>query len=422
MSRSDYRRYMPTPETAKARGETARQHAANMAKIPLIQNILAGWQEMFNEPFKGLTTDGTIIPNLFKLAPESAPVEPAIIAANHLLSELSEEQKTAAVFDLHSKQWRNWQNTEIYLEDYGLRLAEVSDTVREAILEIMRASLSASGFDKTRGVMKLNGFLGELVKSPAILGEFSYLFNLFGTPSSSEPWGWQIFGHHLALNCVFIGGQMTVTPTFMGGEPCMADTGPLTGLSIFDDEERLGLELMRSFSADQQAQASMANSMVGGDLPEGRRIHHDGLHLGGAYCDNRIVPYEGLRGDDFSKLQRRNLLDLIEEYLGTLPAGPLAARMSDVERHFAETHFCWIGPRELDSAFYYRIQSPVTLIEFDHHAGVFLTNPTPMNFHVHTLVRTPNGNDFGVDLIRQHYENAPHHKKHPGGHHFHGEE
>jgi len=50
------------------------------------------------------------------------------------------------------------------------------------------------------------------------------------------------------------------------------------------------------------------------------------------------------------------------------------------------------------------------LIEFDHHAGVFLNNDEPQDFHIHTLVRTPNGNDYGIDLIRQHYKNSPHHK------------
>ena len=34
------------------------------------------------------------------------------------------------------------------------------------------------------------------------------------------------------------------------------------------------------------------------------------------------------------------------------------------------------------------------MIEFDNHAGVYLTNEEPANFHVHTLVRTPNGNDY----------------------------
>ena len=198
----------------------------------------------------------------------------------------------------------------------------------------------------------------------------------------------------------------------MGGEPCNVDEGPHKGLSIFDDEERCGLELMRSFSKKQKAQALVAHSMVGGDLPEGRRVQHDGLHLGGAYCDNRIVPYEGLSGVDFTIPQRNKLLGLIAEYLVTLPKGPFETKMEDVEDHFKDTHFCWIGGQEEKQSFYYRIQSPVTLIEFDHHAGVFLNNTKPQDFHIHTLVRTPNGNDYGVDLIRQHYENSPHHKDH----------
>jgi hypothetical protein len=63
-----------------------------------------------------------------------------------------------------------------------------------------------------------------------------------------------------------------------------------------------------------------------------------------------------------------------------------------------------------ESAFYYRIQSPVVMIEFDHHKGVVLNNLEPEKFHVHTIVRTPNGNDYGMDLLRLHYETAPHHK------------
>jgi hypothetical protein len=96
----------------------------------------------------------------------------------------------------------------------------------------------------------------------------------------------------------------------------------------------------------------------------------------------------------------------------------LQARMSDVERHIAQTHFCWAGSIDEESAFYYRIQSPVVMIEFAHHKGVLLNNETPQRFHVHTIVRTPNGNDYGMDLLRLHYEMAPHHQKHAS--HAHG--
>jgi hypothetical protein len=149
--------------------------------------------------------------------------------------------------------------------------------------------------------------------------------------------------------------------------------------------------------------------MVGGDLPQGRRHFADNLHLGGACQDNRIVPYEGVICAALSPAQRRSLLDLVNAYIAPLPAGPQQARMAEIERHLAATRFCWIGGTDETSAFYYRVQSPVVFIEFDHHAGVFLTNAEPAKFHVHTIVRTPNGNDYGIDLLRLHYRQSPHH-------------
>jgi hypothetical protein len=62
--------------------------------------------------------------------------------------------------------------------------------------------------------------------------------------------------------------------------------------------------------------------------------------------------------------------------------------------------------------FYYRIHSPVVLIEFDHQspAGLRHLYPpgVPFSEHVHTVVRTPNGNDYGKDLLRLHYQKHPH--------------
>jgi hypothetical protein len=266
--------------------------------------------------------------------------------------------------------------------------------------------------------MRLNRFLGDLVGGSEVMGEWSYTFCLFGQPSTSEPWGWQLFGHHLCINCFVIGEQMVLTPAFWGAEPSYADHGPFAGIRLFADEERAGLALMRSFSAEQQRRAIVAHAMMGGDLPPGRRHFADNLHLGGAFQDNRIVPYEGLKAGDLGAAQRRDLLDLAARYLAPLPPGPLAARLVEIERHLPETHFCWIGGLAEESPFYYRIQSPVVFIEFDHHAGVFLTNAEPAKFHVHTIVRTPNGNDYGIDLLRQHYRRSPHHREaHPQHHH-----
>ena len=82
-----------------------------------------------------------------------------------------------------------------------------------------------------------------------------------------------------------------------------------------------------------------------------------------------------------------------------------------MKRHLNETHFAWIGPFNDSSPFYYRILNPVILVEFDHQSGIIYNNDTPSRDHIHTVVRTPNGNDYGKDLLRQHY--AEHDHSHP---------
>ena len=411
MSKANFRDHIPAPGESPISGRDARSHADGLLNGRAdVKDLFDHWQALRAEPFRGITADGGIIPGLFALRPEKAPARTMAEAARGLMETLTPEQRASSCFPMTSDQWRNWQNTELYVEHHGLRLDEVPETVRGACLDVMRASLSDAGYERTRKAMKLNGFLGELVDAPLVMGEFSYTFCLFGTPSRDEPWGWQLFGHHLSLNCVIVGDQMTITPTFMGAEPSYADAGQFAGISLFEDEERLGLALRRSLDERQAGQAHLHQNMMGGDMPPERRQFADQLHYGGAYQDNRIIPYEGIKGSELEAGQQQALLDLTAAYVGTLPEGPFGARMEEVERHLAETRFCWIGAADEDHPFYYRIQSPVIMIEFDHHAGVYLTNTEPANFHVHTLVRTPNGNDYGLDLLRLHYENAPHHR------------
>ena len=65
-----------------------------------------------------------------------------------------------------------------------------------------------------------------------------------------------------------------------------------------------------------------------------------------------------------------------------------------------------MGATTPDAVFYYRIHSPVILIEFDHQTPIGIRLPDgsrgPTRQHIHAVVRTPNGNDYGKDLLRQH--------------------
>jgi hypothetical protein len=139
------------------------------------------------------------MPGLFALRDEGAPTASILAAVATLLGQLTPEQLKAVQHPIDSIARRQWVNEVPRFERYGIWLDEVAPAVREAAMGVLRASLSGSGYEKSRNVMKLNEFLGELVGAPIALGEFSYQMHMFGEPSGTEPWGWQLYGHHLCL-------------------------------------------------------------------------------------------------------------------------------------------------------------------------------------------------------------------------------
>jgi hypothetical protein len=97
------------------------------------------------------------------------------------------------------------------------------------------------------------------------------------------------------------------------------------------------------------------------------------------------------------------LHSLIELYTSRIRPGHAEIEFETAKKYLRETKFAWAGPCDDASPFYYRVQSPVIVIEFDHQSGIAFDNKEPTRHHIHTLVRTPNGNDYGRDLLRQHY-------------------
>jgi hypothetical protein len=89
-----------------------------------------------------------------------------------------------------------------------------------------------------------------------------------------------------------------------------------------------------------------------------------------------------------------------------MPEGPRDARMREIHAHLDETWLSWIGGHRPGDVFYYRLQSPVIVAELDHHCGVFLDYDIPQPFHIHTVLRTPHGNDYGRSWVRQWQERS----------------
>ena len=385
---------------------------------PFLERLLGVWGPLSTQPFRGLTVDGKPVERLFDVRSERTPVAAAAKAAWEWLDALPTEVRSQSQFAVDSDLWRYWQNTPLVLRDPQVELGQLSPSLREQALEVVRASLSTEGYRRTREVMSNNLFMGRLIEMTDVLNEWAFTLSIFGKPSTGSPWGWQLFGHHLALNCMFVGDQMVLSPIFMGLEPDHNHGG--TQRRMFEPHETRALAFMCSLSDDERRKAVLYDSMRAADQPAGRFHPDDGRQVGGAFQDNRIVPYEGVAVGGLDHRQKMRLLELAELFAANLPSGSAEAQLSEIERHLDTSYFAWIGQVDDVNPFYFRLHSPVTMIEFDHHSGIFLANEDPERFHVHSIVRTPNGGDYGFDLLRQHYARGGHDRNHgKSGHKLH---
>jgi len=372
------------------------------AEMMMVKTLFGDQQtRALAQPFTGVRTKDGVQAGLFPIRASGVSTEPMRAAADAFLATLTTPQKLRTQFGIGDSEWRRWFNVDngIYTRQ-GISLKEMSAEQRTAAFGLMRASLSARGFELTEAIRKTDQTLRELNDNAAWFDEELYYFTLMGSPSATQPWGWQIDGHHLVINYFVLGDQVVMTPAFLGAEPAVAKTGKYAGNSVLQEEQDRGLALMRSLDAGQRAFATLE-----------ARKSADSLRAG-ANQDNLVLDYAGAPANTFSEAQKKQLLDLIALYVGNMDEGHAKVRMEEVAAHIDNTWFAWVGDVAEDAVFYYRIHSPVILIEFDHQQPVgtqmINTPDQPTRDHIHIMIRTPNGNDYGKDLLGQHLANHPH--------------
>lgn len=407
MSSAEYRTYLypsDSPRLSSIRGMDAYEYREAAKKDPFTGGLIRGWKPLQLAEFRGVTEDGTLRPEVHVWEParpgEEAPVAGMVAAARNLLAVLDDEGRAKLLHPVDAVEWQTWANPEFLQFDTGLRLEFQPSEVQQKALALVEASLSPEGFRLVHDMMLINGFLGEVVDLQTVLNEFSYNIALYGDPDPTAPWGWQLFGHHCAVNCLVVEGRMVVSPVFLGAEPNEIDDGPRAGTVALTDRIGLGTDLMAVLPPDQRAAATVYQHMVDPAMPPGRVHPGDERHLAGAFQDNRMIPVEGIRAADMPERAREILLEIAESFVSLLPQGPRTARLREIRDRLDETWFSWIGGHEVGDVFYYRLQSPVLIAELDHHCGVFLDYDTPKPFHIHTVLRTPHGNDYGRAYVR----------------------
>ena len=355
-------------------------------------------------PFKGITTSGEVMPGLFEVKPTGVSTEPVRNAAAAFIDALTPHQLARTMYPVDDIEWRKWMNQHFYARQ-GVCFAEMTDRQREAAFNLMRVSLSSQGFELTRNIMRLNEVLASLSGDHDFLGEWLYYIQIYGKPSATDPWGWKLEGHHAIINYFVLGDQVVMTPLFIGSEPVKATfetpDDKHKAIEILQKEQNDGLEMLKALPDAQRKKAILEFSKTGNN------------NLTEAFKDNVVIDYAGLRSNELTGPTRQRMRDLIHLYVSNMDEGHARVKMDEVDRHLDNTWFTWIGGAQPDSVFYYRVQSPVILIEFDHQRPANLrklaADPTkPTQQHIHCVVRTPNGNDYGKDLLRQHYLSHPH--------------
>ena len=358
-------------------------------------NFSAGAARALGQPFNGLTTSDGIIKGLFPVKSTGASTAQVREAADRFLATLSTADLSRTHFSITDPEWRDWSNVDVGIfPRRGISLEEMNEEQKESAWNLLAVALSAEGLAQTQNIMKTEQTLFEINGEPIRYGTEKYYITMMGSPSPENPWGFQLDGHHLVINYFVLGDQVVMTPAFWGGEPVYADAGMYLGNHILQEEQNNGLRLMQALNSEQKQRATISESKVRND------------QVAAANQDNLVLDYEGIKGSDLTSQQKLHLLNVIRSYVGALREPHAEVTMEEIGQHLDDTYFAWVGESEEDSVFYYRVHSPVILIEFDHQGpvGTLHKNPAgvPTRDHIHTVVRTPNGNDYGKDLLAQH--------------------
>lgn len=305
------------------------------------------------------------------------PAGAAASAAQALLASLDEDRRGRLVFDFKDDaQRRRWSNLPTgIVKRAGLRMGDLSQPQRAAVMALLAAALSREGYEKVVGIVAGDEVLRQAEGGGRLaFGRDEYYVSLLGQPSSTEPWMIQFGGHHLGLNITLAGDQGTLAPSHTGSQP-----------SSFELEGRivrpLGREVDKAFALVNSLDESQRKEAILG-------VQMRDLVLGPGRDGQTIQP-EGIKGSALTGKQREMLLDLAGEWTGILHETAAKAKMEEVKEHVAETWFAWSGPTAKGAAAYFRIQGPTVFIEYaPQRMG---NDPTK---HIHTIYRDPT-NEYG---------------------------
>ena len=308
--------------------------------------------------------------------------------AQTFLHTLDSDLLEKAQFKINDEERFNFNYVPIARK--GPTFHDFNEEQKEAATHLLKASLSQEGFRKTSEIMALENILAVLENNERTMPDgtpmrdaLNYHFSIFGKPTEGAYWGWRFEGHHVSLNFVASKGAIvSATPSFMGSNPGVVPSGNLKGKEVLKEETKLGFELLNSLSKEQLAQAVFSNEAPFEIFTRNNRN------------TSRLEP-NGVWYSDLSQEQKTIFQKLLHLYLNNYEAEFSKSMSSKIDKaDINKLSFAWAGSLEPGKGHYYRLQGPSILIEYD--------NTQNNANHVHTVVRDLT-NDFGNDILKQHY-------------------
>ena len=306
------------------------------------------------------------------------------------VNSLHDVQKKKAVFPFDEMTRYEWHYLPASMvARYGIGVKDLDSTQKENLYTLLQTFLSKEGYTRTKNIMSFEYLLKEA--EPENLNRIpeNYFVAIYGVPGKDSVWGWKFSGHHVALNFTVVNDNIAFAPFFFGVYPAEVKEGPKKGMRIMKDEEDLGFELVNSLTMEQKQKALVQLNAFS------EIVTTNAIQVG------QLKPV-GVFAKDMTLEQKTILNKLIVAYLLSMPPAIAKTRMKKIiTEDMNAIRFGWAGGTGTGKPHYYRVQGKTFLVEFDNtqsHAN-----------HIHTVWRDFNG-DFGLDLLREHYQNIKHHQ------------
>ena len=330
-------------------------------------------------------------PGAHLIIPASETAERMASTCVNFLEALTPTLRRKAELPFADGERLRWHYVPMELwERKGVLLKEMNDVQRQAAFDLLACGLSNQGYQKATAIIDLEPTLGEVERAEGN-ARFPrdpelYFFTVFGDPTNNKPWGWRAEGHHVSLHFTVVNRELiSPNPSFFGSNPAEVRHGPKKGLRILSAEEDLARQLLGSLNLDQKGKA-IINPTAPPEILTREQLK---VEIGDA---------EGLAAESMETTQREILVQLIHEYVNRLPQEVAKIEIRKLrDANLNDVHFAWAGAEERGKPHYYRLHGPFFFAEYD--------NTQNNANHIHSVWRHMD-DDFGVDLLRLHYQNA----------------